>query len=100
MEYFADPTCAGTSTAVLETFPTRITGKLSQREKYGWGLHACEHLSFLKVTILSVVVLLGPLCFFMYWLLNRHGDLQNPSVPLFLAFVVIGSFVVLPHYFG
>lgn len=95
MEYFTDPSCAGTSTAILEAFPVRTTGQMTRLEKHGWGLHAGEHLSFWRITSLAAFVLVGPIAFFVYWLIVYPGDLQNASVPLGLAFGFIGTFAVL-----
>lgn len=100
MEYFDDPTCAGTSAKTLETFPKRIS-EMSGDEKYGWGLQACEYISFFRAIILCLCMLVGPIWFFLEWLVKHPGDLQNASVPLFLVFALIGSFigtlVILPH---
>lgn len=100
MEYFNNPTCAGTSATTLLTFPKKLNGQLGHNEKHGWGLRACKHLSFFRTSILSMVILAGPIAFFVYWLLGHPGDLQNASVPMFLAFAAIGTFIVLPHYYG
>lgn len=95
MEYFDDPSCAGTSTAILEAFPVRTTGEMTRLEKHGWGLHGAEHLSFWRILCVTGVVLFGPSWFFVHWLVVHPGDLQNASVPLGLAFGFIGTFAVL-----
>lgn len=95
MEYFDDPTCAGTSTAILEAFPVRTAGAMTRAEKHGWGLHAQEHLGFWRIVCLTAGLLVGPCAFFVYWLVVYPGDLQNASVPLALAFGFIGTFAVL-----
>lgn len=95
MEYFERPSCAGTSTAILEALPLRTTGLMSRQEKYGWGLHAGEHLSFCRIGVMAGVVLVGPMWFFVHWLCVHPGDLQNASVPLFLALAFIGTFAVM-----
>lgn len=95
MEYFENPSCAGTSTGILEAFPVRTTGKMSRQEKHGWGLHAEEHLSFCRIGIVAIVILVGPTWFFVHWLCLHPGDLQNASVPMFLALAFIGTFAMM-----
>lgn len=97
MEYFENPSCAGSSGDTLEKFPKRIGGDIKLGD-YGWGLHACEQLSFHRFNVLSLCILAGPAYFFVYWLVEHPGDLQNASVPLFLGFAFIGTFMILPRY--
>lgn len=95
MEYFDDPSCAGTSTAILEAFPVRTTGEMARTEKHGWGLHGEEHLSFVRVLGVAVAVLFAPSWFFVHWLVMHPGDVQNAAVPLGLAFGFIATFAVV-----
>lgn len=99
MEYFEDPSCAGTSAFTLEALPRKTNGEMTQLERYGWGLHACEHLSFFRITILYLAILAWPVWFLMDWLEKHPGDLQNASVPLFLALAFIATFTIIPQYF-
>lgn len=97
MEYFHHPQCAGSSGATLERIRKRIDNALQLGES-GWGLHACEHWSFFRFNVACAVILAGPIYFFGYWLVKYTSDLQNASVPLFVAFAAIGTFKVLPRY--
>ena len=88
MEYFNDPSCAGTLNFAAESFPKK-RNKITTRA--AWGLQSCERLSFFRVLLLGLV-LAGTLVFVSYRLSGHLGDLQNAFVPVFfLAGVFIGA---------
>lgn len=96
MEYFEDPSCTGNTSMTLDVLPKKTNGKIGPDDEYGWGLRACEALSFFRILILFLIIQAGPIAFFIYWLRKHPGDLQNASVPLFLAFALMGTFIVFP----
>ena len=88
MEYFHNPSCAGTSGFALISFPKKLSGGVDDTS---WGLHACEQLSALRVIIALVLGLAPTLAFAPYWLHLHHGDMQGAFTPsaIFLAFAAI-----------
>lgn len=90
MEYFNDPSCAGTLNTATQSFPKKLNGKIANT---AWGLYACEQLSFFKVLLLLGLVLAGTLAFVPYWLLRHPGDLQNAFVPPLFFLALAGVFV-------
>ena len=83
MEYFHEPSCAGTLNYALGSFPKKRNNEIA---KTAWGLYACEQLSFFRILLLLGSVLAGTLAFVPYWLLGHPGDLQNAFTPLFFFF--------------
>lgn len=98
MEYFEHPSCAGTSGDILEHFPKRTNGLITQLRGDDWGLHACEYLSYFRYRIMCCLVLMGPFLFFVYWLVEHPNDLQNAAIPIALAMALIGCFTGFPRY--
>ena len=88
MEYFHEPSIAGTLNYALKTFPKKRNDKPT---KIAWGLYACEQLSFFRILLLLGSVLVGTLAFVPYWLLGHPGDLQNAFIPpfFFLSFAAV-----------
>ena len=88
MEYFHEPSCAGTLNYALESFPKKRDEEIARTS---WGLHACEQLSFFRILFLLGLVLVGTLAFVPYWLLGHPGDLQSAFVPpfFFLSFAAV-----------
>jgi hypothetical protein len=64
-----------------------------------WGLLADEEIQALRVVIYNVILLAGPIAFWILWLKMGHpGDLQNASVPVTIAlssFAMLSSFWML-----
>ena len=90
MEYFHDPSCAGTLNYATESFPKKRNEKII---KTAWGLHAIERLSFFRVLLLLGLVLAGTLVFVPYWLSEHPGDLQNAFVPPVFFLALAGVFI-------
>lgn len=84
MEYFREPSCAGTLNIALESFPKKRNEKIIRT---AWGLHACEQPSFWRALVMLGLPLGGTLLFVPYWLAGHPGDLQNAFIPsiMFLA---------------
>lgn len=47
-----------------------------------WGIQAHYTPKALMVVFYHVIMFVGPLIFFIVWLIRHPGDLQNASVPL------------------
>ncbi|KAL6722351.1 hypothetical protein ACLMJK_001458 [Lecanora helva] len=60
-----------------------------------WGLYAVFGVSFYKVVLYHLLILIGPLVFWGFWLSKWPRDWQNASVPFF-AVVVLLSLLWLP----
>jgi hypothetical protein len=57
-----------------------------------WGLFAERRISFLRVLLWSSAILVGGLIFFIWWLSNHPGDLQNAIVPIATVSALMGWF--------
>lgn len=98
MVIFEKPSCADGSDEAVLAFPKRLKGKMLLCEKHGWGLHACEHLSFIRVVILCLIIQSYPIWFFVDWIKHHPEDYQNACVPLVLGFCFIQTFMIVPNF--
>jgi hypothetical protein len=82
----------------LERIPKRDREVIEEgdgREIY-WGLLADEEIQALRVVVYNIVLLAGPIVFWILWLRMGHpGDLQNASVPIMIA---LGSLAMLSSF--
>jgi hypothetical protein len=96
--YFMHPADCGTSRELNKMLPVRVEDATTSRIR-AFGIHIEERYSALAIFIpASVMVLLtlgSTLWFIPAWLKNHSGDLQNATVPVIVAFTVVGSLVQL-----
>ena len=57
-----------------------------------FGLEADYNVSFLYVLIYHMLLIIPAIGFWVFWLLNHPGDLQNASVPFFTVLSITGLF--------
>lgn len=60
--------------------------------RFAWGIQAQYTISFLHVITYHVLMMVGPTVFWVWWQKNHPNDLQNASIPLTIAAVLISLF--------
>ena len=83
---------------VLERLPKRRRKWDIDRDEEveeAWGLNTVFAVSFFRVTLYHLLILVGPIIFWGLWLKKWPSDWQNASVPFF-AVVVLLSLLWLP----
>jgi len=59
-----------------------------------WGLLAIEEIQFLRLALYSVLMLVGPIAFWVLWMKSGNPeDLQNASIPLMVLLTSAGLLV-------
>jgi hypothetical protein len=59
-----------------------------------WGLLAIEEIQFIRIALYTMLILVGPLAFWVFWMKSGHpGDLQDATTPLMVAFSSIAMLV-------
>lgn len=59
-----------------------------------WGLLAMEEIQFIRIALYTMLILVGPLAFWVFWMKSGHSaDLQDATVPLMVAFSSIALLV-------
>ena len=80
---------------ILERLPKRRRKWDVDRDEEGeeaWGLNAVFAVSFYKVTLYHMLILVGPIVFWGLWLKKWPSDWQNASVPFFAVVVLLSLF--------
>jgi hypothetical protein len=89
------PADCGTSTDLNKMLPIRIKDATSRIRAF--GIHIEERYSVLAIFIPAFIMVLltlgATLWFIPPWLNDHPGDLQNATVPVMVAFTVVGFFV-------
>lgn len=57
-----------------------------------WGLHVNVDLSFFRTVVYYVIILLGPVAFWGWWLHQWPTDWQNATVPMMVSLALLSSF--------
>jgi hypothetical protein len=94
--FFMHPEDCGTSKALKEMLPKRKKD-VSNPEIYGLYIeqrHSVWQI-FIPAFVVIVLTLGATLWFVPAWLKEHSGDLQNATVPLFLALAVVGLILQL-----
>jgi len=100
LHLFKDPSCAGTTSAVLANIPKRITGELPNDVAVAWGLQLQQTLCHTRVTCLFLVFWIPCMAFAGWWISENPMDLQNASVPgTMIATVTTVLVAILPAHF-
>ncbi|KAF8241872.1 hypothetical protein K440DRAFT_641098 [Wilcoxina mikolae CBS 423.85] len=101
LHLFKDPSCAGTTSAVLENIPKRINGELPHDVTTAWGLQLQQTLCHKRVTCLFLAFWILSMAFAGWWISGHPGDLQNAAVPG-TVFAAVGTVLVaiLPAHFS
>lgn len=75
MEYFHEPTCAGTLNIALESFPKKCSEKII---KTAWGLHACEQFSLFRILVVLGSLSVVTVAFVPFWLWKHPPECLHP----------------------
>lgn len=60
--------------------------------RFAWGIQAQYNISFLHVITYHFLMMVGPTVFWVWWQKHHPNDLQNASIPLAIAIVLISLF--------
>lgn len=80
---------------ILERLPKRRRKwdiDLDEEGEEAWGLNTVFAVSFYKVTLYHMLILVGPIVFWGLWLKKWPSDWQNASVPFFAVVVLLSLF--------
>lgn len=80
---------------ILERLPKRRRKWDIDRDEEAeeaWGLNTVYAVSFYKVTLYHLLILMGPIIFWGLWLRKWPSDWQNASVPFFAVAVLLSLF--------
>lgn len=93
-----------------EDFVSRISRKKGKFEienssrrgpvRFAWGIQAKYTISFLHVVMYHSLIMVGPFLFWVWWQKHHPNDLQNASIPLTVAAVLISLFWSATGIFG
>ena len=96
--YTCKPSCAwilphdcfnpSSSAAYIERVPKRERDFMNDHGSPIWGFAAVYSVCWLRVALYHVIMVFGPLVFWLCWLKVHPGDWQNAAVPIT---VVLGS---------
>lgn len=64
----------------------------SQSVKIVWGIQTQYSISFLYVAIYHLIMMAGPIEFWVWWQKHHPDDLQNASIPVTSTAVLISLF--------
>ncbi|MCJ1347669.1 hypothetical protein MMC31_005897 [Peltigera leucophlebia] len=60
--------------------------------RFAWGIEAQYAISFLHVIMYHLLMMVGPTVFWVWWQKKHPNDLQNASIPLAIAAILISLF--------
>ncbi len=60
--------------------------------RFAWGIQAQYTISLLHVMTYHLLMMVGPTVFWVWWQKHHPNDLQNASIPLTIAAILISLF--------
>lgn len=64
----------------------------TQSVKIVWGIQTQYSISFLYVALYHLIMMAGPIGFWVWWQKHHPDDLQNASIPVTTTAVLISLF--------
>lgn len=84
---------------LVDTIPKRVLGKVGSYAKVtGYGMHAQQGWSVWRFMVTHTTIAVLTLPFFIWWLSVHPGDLQNASIPFFMALTLFDGAVVVADF--
>ena len=85
-------------TTFLPRIPKRTRDFTAEEDVPIWGLEAIYSPSALRVFVYHSLVVIGPIAFWVWWLIRYPNDYQNAAIPIMAVLGLISVFWTIYMY--